>query len=301
MAGLTAAGGLSLLFLILLSGFTLFLGWGVLASTRMLRPIRMRVEVTPAFLGLPWEAVSLRTRDRVSLSGWFVSDPSPQGGLLLLHGFGTCKADVLDVARALREKGRYHLLLIDLRGHGDSGGDVSFGLREVLDVQAGLELLSRRLGSKPLPLGCYGLSMGGSVALLAAAQLPEIRAVVTDSAYGDFSRVVARRQWLSYHIPRWLSRAPIWIALLRLGCSSAQVSPVRAIRRIAPRRLLLIHGAGDVGIPPVEARALREAAGGDQELWLVDGAEHAACFYRKKEEYASRVVRFLQGAFRGEA
>ena len=273
--------------------------WVLFASHRILHPIRYRPALTPADFGLPWESLRLKSKDQVDLSIWLVRHPRPEGILLLLHGFESCKADLLDIAYSLYQCSPYHLLLMDLRGHGESGkGPVTFGLREILDVQAILDFLARDSKLRGLPIGCYGVSMGGVIALLATGRFNRIRAVVSDSAYADFGKVVARVQWLTYHIPRVpLGWATLRAVELRLGCRACALSPIQAIRKISPRGVLLIHGMRDVTIPTGEARMLFEEAAGPKELWLVQEAEHAASYYKQKEEYPRKLKEFFRNAF----
>lgn len=141
--------------------------------------------------------------------------------------------------------------------------------------------------------------MGGAVAVLAAVQFSAIRAVAVDSAYADPAKAIARSQWLTYHIPRIpLGQLCIWGTELRLGCRLRTVSPIRVVRRLAPRPLLVIHGMQDLGIPPEEGKALFEMAGQPKELWLVPGADHVSSFYLNPETYSQRVLGFFQNAFR---
>lgn len=274
-------------------------GWGILGSARIVSQVRYQPTLRPSDFGLDAESVRLNTSDKVSIAGWLIPHPRPSGVLLLLHGYGASKEDLLDLARAFHEQGTYHLLLLDFRGHGDSGGNsISFGRGEVLDLKAALDFLDARPELANLPVGCFGVSMGGAVALLAAAQIPRIRAVATDSTYADLGATIARTQWLTYHIPRFpLGQMAIWGAEWRLGCSMRQLSPGSWVARVAPRPVLIVHGSEDRGVPPSEARALFEAAGQSKALWVVEGAEHASSFYRQPEEYMRRMTQFFHEAF----
>ena len=282
-----------------LSAILAGLGWILFGSHRILHPIRYPPAITPKDFGLSWQSLWLKTADRVDVSIWLLRHPRPEGLLLLLHGFGSSKVELLDVAQALHACSPYHLFLMDLRGHGESGGrTATFGFREMLEVQAILDFIAQDPELKGLPIGCYGVSMGGAIALLAAARFSSILAVVSDSAYADFGKAVARVQRLTYHIPRIpLGLGTLWATEIRLGCWASALSPIQAIRRIAPRAVLIIHGMQDFTIPSEEARALFEAAGTPKELWLVPEAEHAACYYKRKEEYPLKMKEFFRDAF----
>ena len=287
-------------------GLALGLGllfWGGAGSARVVRHVRYLPSLTPADFGLPYEPARLTAGDGVPIECWKIPHSRPAGALVLLHGFGASKADLLDLAKDLHAAFPFDLLLADLRAHGGSGGRlISFGLKEVLDVQAALGALSRDPRTKGLPLGCYGVSMGGAVALLAASRCPSIRAVVADSSYADLGQAIARAQRLTYHIPRVpLGQAVLWGTEVRLGCRLGALSPERVIGQIAPRPVLIIHGGRDAGVPPEQARRLYGAARDPRQLWVVPDAEHAACFYKGREEYVRRVGGFFSDVFLGTA
>lgn len=248
---------------------------------------------------MPSRAFSLETSDGIPLSAWLIPHPSPKGVLILLHGYGACKADLLDLAQALHVSAPFHLVLFDFRGHGDSGGgQVSFGQREVEDVGAVLRWLSQEPFCRALPVGCWGLSMGGAVALFSAARYPEIQVLVIDSTYARLAPTIARTQWLTYHIPRVpLGQISLWAAEWRLGCRLRHLNPIDVVERIAPRPVLMIHGEADTGIPPGDGVALHRAAGDSGQLWLVPGAGHGSCFFVERTAYTKRIGRFFEDGF----
>lgn len=270
--------------------------WGWWGSDRIVHPVRYRFPISPADLDLPAETLRLKTSDRLTLSAWFIPQANPQGVLLLLHGYGASKADLLDLAQALHREGSFHLLLLDFRAHGDSEGrNSSFGLREVLDVEAALQHLAARDSCCALPVGCLGVSMGGSIAIASAIRFPVIRAVVADSVYADLGKTIARSLGLTYHIPRVpLGELALWGTRLRLGCRLQQLSPVRFVRRLSPKPILVIHGQQDVGVPVSEGETVYQAAGKPKQWWPVAGAVHAGCFYVEKDAYPRRVTEFFR-------
>ena len=280
---------------LVLAFFFLCLFWAFIGSLSVVKQPRYVPGATPGDYGLAWEPLALTTEDGIPIAGWLIRHPQASGVLILLHGFGTAKADLLDMSQAFHGRMPYHLALIDFRGHGESGGRrISFGFREVLDVQAVLSFVKQDAALKELPVVCYGISMGGAIAILAAARFQQINAVVTDSAYADLGKAIAMAIWMAYHIPRFfLGQLVLWGTQVRLGCRLLSLSPVRCVGRIAPRPILVIHGTGDRTVPPDEADALFRAAGDPKELWLVPGAEHVGCFYKDQETYLRHIEGFL--------
>jgi hypothetical protein len=68
----------------------------------------------------------------------------------------------------------------------------------------------------------------------------------------------------------------------------------RAIGKLAPRPLLMIHGGADTYINPDMAQTLYERAGQPKELWLVDGAKHNQALQVAGDEYHRRVLGFFR-------
>ena len=277
-----------------------FILWSAIGSSQVVRQPRYQPPITPEEFHLPWESLNLLTADKIHISGWLIRHLAPQGILLFLHGYGTSKADLLDLAQAVYSQGPYHLILIDFRGHGYSGGSViSFGREEIKDVQAVLDFVAADQSLTRLPVGCLGISMGGSIAILAAAQFQRIQAVVSDSAYSELGQAIARGIWMSYHIPWFpLGQFVIWWTELRLKCAMKELSPVYAIGKIAPRPILIIHGAQDKTTLVSNARDLFESAAMPKEIWCAPDSEHVGVFFKQREEYLNRVFRFFENGLR---
>ena len=84
--------------------------------------------------------------------------------LMLLHGFGDDKDNFVYVARALG--GRYHLIIPDITGFGESERPAGANYGATAQVER-LRALAQALHLAPLHLG--GSSMGGQIALVWAA------------------------------------------------------------------------------------------------------------------------------------
>src|SRR5919202_143779 len=89
---------------------------------------------------------------------------------------------------------------------------------------------------------------------------------------------------------------------LRAAVDLVAIPPEKAIPRIAPRPILLIHGDADTRIPLEHSRRLFAAAHNPAaELWIVPGAGHVLAFTVAPETYAARVLDFFGRATLGAA
>lgn len=108
-----------------------------------------------------------------------------RGTLILLHGWQNNHLQLLPFALELGNQG-WNSVLVDLRGHGQSGGEhVTFGVRESEDVVAVIDWVRAQTGFVE-PMVIMGTSLGGSVGLMAAAQRP-VDAVVAVAPFAPFA------------------------------------------------------------------------------------------------------------------
>jgi fermentation-respiration switch protein FrsA (DUF1100 family) len=82
----------------------------------------------------------------------------------------------------------------------------------------------------------------------------------------------------------------------RYGYTYGAVEPIEVVAAIAPRPLLLVHGAADSTIPVEHSQALFAAAGEPKELWIVPGIEHCGVYFAGRQTYVSRVAGFFEHA-----
>jgi alpha-beta hydrolase superfamily lysophospholipase len=90
--------------------------------------------------------------DGLAYSLWLPED-RPRGGVVILHGAGSCKENHHDFARALRAAG-FGAIALDLRGHGESDGALDDRVLE--DIAAMAAYLKASLGQPATPIGLRG-------------------------------------------------------------------------------------------------------------------------------------------------
>jgi pimeloyl-ACP methyl ester carboxylesterase len=177
---------------------------------------------------------------------------------------------------------------------------------EVADFRAALVYLKGRRDADPRGIGLFGISKGGSAGLLAAVADPYVRCFVTDGIFATFTTMVPyMRKWIAIYSRRiWLQvLAPMWFygvmgrtGLRRIERERRCCFPYleRALPRLTPRPLLMIHGGADTYIKPEMAQALFNLAGPPKEFWLVEGAKHNQALQVAGDEYRQRVLTFFE-------
>lgn len=244
---------------------------------------------TPADIGIAYEDVRFTTDDGVTLSGWLIpAGRDTRAAVVLMHGYSWNRLPWLAGFVPWLQR-RYHVLQFDFRGHGGSDDAlITLGTLEQRDVAAAVHFLAGRgLG----PIALMGISMGGSVAIMAAPDLP-VAAVVADAAYADLRDPISNRmREAGYPLVRLGARLVVGAASLRARVRLR--SPIHRVARIAPRGLLLIAPADDRTVSPEQSQRMFDAAGEPKELFVVEGAAHADAHAAAPEAYERRVLDFL--------
>jgi alpha-beta hydrolase superfamily lysophospholipase len=289
---------------LLIGALALAVGLSARWARNYTHPVRHPIEHTPADYGLAYESVAFSSTDDLSLAGWFIFPQGEVGNgaaIILCHGYGATRAALLPVAIALTRHG-YSVLPFDFRGHGESGGDlVTLAYDEVKDVQGAVAYLLTRPEVAPGHIGVLGQSMGAATAIRAAAQTPEIGAVVAESAYASLADLVVNDFSTLTGLPRF-PFLPLMTALgeWQTGLDMDLVRPVDDIAQISPRPVFLIHGLGDTVVRPESGVRLYEAAGEPKWLWQPEGIGHATAVYKAPTEFEARVIAFFDRALLSE-
>ncbi len=252
-----------------------------------------QITSTPSALGLEYESVTLTTTEGVQLAAWYM--PGTNGaGVVVMHGAGSTRSDVLDQA-AVPARSGYTVVLIDARGHGDSRGTaMDFGWYGDLDIAAGTAFLTSRPEVDPGRIGVVGFSMGGEEAIGVAAADSRIRAVVAE---GATARQAADKAWFSdvYGWRGWLQEQ---VEKVQDGITDylTEASPPIALRSAvaqSPGTRFLLITAGNVDDEGHAAAYIQAGASDRVTVWNVDGADHTGGYDTHPDDWQQRVVEFL--------
>jgi uncharacterized protein len=215
----------------------------------------------------------LGTRDGLAYA-LFLPERDAGGGVVMLHGAGSCKENQFDVARALRAAG-VAAVVFDQRGHGESEGALGAGALDDVATMAGL--------LAPGPVALRGSSMGGFMALMASTRMDVAGVVAICPATGELLARGLRTGRFSFRadddgLHALLAGADEPAAAAALG-----------------ERLLLMHAEGDESVPISVSRDLHAAAPGSR-LIAVPGGHHRSI--QHDAELTAVAVGFLTRALR---
>jgi pimeloyl-ACP methyl ester carboxylesterase len=200
----------------------------------------------------------------------------PNAAAILCHGMESSKESekIVALSRQLAARGIL-ALRFDFAGSGESEGkfeEMTYS-GEVEDLRAAYDCV---LEHKPKKIGVFGSSMGGTVALLFAAQEKNVAALATLAAPVHPEKFSAKiltpeeaRQWrtrgyIIYHDKR------LNVSLLD---DMERLDVPKAARKISCPALV-IHGDKDDTVPVAEGRELFAALAGPKRLCVIKGSGH---------------------------
>jgi len=250
--------------------------------------------IGPVPPGLNAAAVLIPTENG-PIAGWHVRGPAGGGTVLLLHGVRASRMEMLARARFLSSQG-YGVLLIDLQGHGESGGErITFGAREAQGVRAALAFMAREQPGERI--GVIGNSLGAA-ALVLARPGKQISALVLEAMYPTIEEAVENRLGMVLGAPgKLLSPLLLQQLPLRLGVPLSGLRPIDAVGALACPTLV-IGGALDLHTTADETRRIHAAVPEPKQLWIVEGAAHVDFHGHAKTDYERRVAAFLENYLR---
>ena len=284
-------------FLVLVAAAALISTW-IIADDIVHDPVEDRdpITKTPSDYGLPFESVTVTTPSGITLAGWYI--PSQNGAAIILqHGFEENRQDLLEAA-AMLQKHDYGVLLSSVRGHDQNGEEmITFGCREMEDIEAWYQHLLTRDDVDPERVGILGQSMGGSLVIQYAKDNEQIKAVVAHSPLTSLNDTVDVGLRKYTPIPDPL--VPILKPLVIMwgeqitGCDLEDVNANEWIGEISPRPVYLICGGKDKLVLEENCRALYAQAREPVTFWLEDTCAHHDCDVLYPEEFEERLIEFI--------
>ena len=251
-------------------------------------------KLTPGDWDLPFEDVSFKTTNDMTVKGWFVDREGTSRAVILVPGRGANRWDILKDApvRHLFEND-FDVLLFDPRSTGESDGTrYGFGYFESQDIANAVKYLREKEGETAV--GVWGGSAGASAAIIAGLESSGIDAIVADSPYANLK--IAASSYGREKPDRIMQIFfPFYMGVARFTLNFDVYQKTNLEERVENLEvpLFLIHGLEDRALDPINSQLIYESAEGPKRLWLVEGAWHVGAHEIYPEEYKKRVSSFF--------
>lgn len=250
----------------------IIIGLSLVTVLRALFPVHLPNKYTPKDLGFDYEKITFSATDGKNLSGWLVYSPKALGTIICCHGYPANKSDILPAVSFLYPQ--FNLFLFDFRGHGDSQGRlVSFGLREDRDILGAVDYIKGNPKLSKLPVGIWGYSLGGAVAIKACTQSKEIKAIVTDSTYASFPEMIIQYYGNLGPLKYILGSTGKLLGNIFVKGGLSQLSPESFVDSLNVP-ILIIHASDDPFVPVEHAKRLYQRAEQPKELLIISDTTH---------------------------
>lgn len=171
--------------------------FGVLATAaiagflvyRIVKPQRASSEINMnTFPGRP-DTLNFAVPGAGEREGWFFPGLRGAPTILLCHGYGSSRGELLTLVSALQDH-QYNVFVFDFTAHGANTGVTTFGYRETGELRAAIDALAARADLDPRRFGLWGYNLGAYTALREAERDPRVRALVLDSVYDTPEQMV---------------------------------------------------------------------------------------------------------------
>jgi uncharacterized protein len=265
------------------------------------RVTRDPLKKTPAYVQTNYADVSFKSRDGLTLKGWWFPAPGAAPATkaaVMVHGKDQNRIDSSfdpgRIARALLADG-WSVLLFEMRGHGQSEG-LRWGLGEYEpnDILGAIDLAAERANVPRSRVATIGESMGGGSVLMTVGRDPSIGPVVTDSAYASAPVVVDEVGPQYSGLPAFFTPGLVLMSRIVYDIDIGSVVPTDVVRAHPERAFFFIQCVDDHTVAMHHGVDLKAAsANPDTQLWLVKDCGHVKAFITHPQEWTDRVLAFL--------
>ncbi|PJF44987.1 MAG: hypothetical protein CUN55_01215 [Phototrophicales bacterium] len=234
-----------------------------------------------------WESFTLSARDGGRFRGYFIHGTNG-ATVIFPPNFTAGRNSRLFEALPFVDAG-YNVVVYESRRCANMG-PLSLGYEEVSEVADVLDYLALRGDVDMAHIGVHGFSSAGATAIMAAAQYPQIKAVVAVGNYADMNAILdADVEGVRHFFYMLYQHGFRFTYQLWVGNSLDTLKPIEVIDQIYPRPILLIYGSEEPGALTSEALMMR--ADENATLWILEGEGHGS--YRRRTDYSQRTIAFF--------
>jgi pimeloyl-ACP methyl ester carboxylesterase len=280
---------------------------------RLTHPPRTELYGTPrdfqVILQKPmWFDEKWKNSDSTEAVGWLLSRGTTAPAIVLSHSYGGNRSELLTLSFELWKAG-YHVLVYDLRGHGESPVKWSgLGAYEVDDLLSAIRFLKNRkteAGQQILDgrVGLYGVGLGGYVSLVASKQDPNIKSVAVDSPYTDVAQFINHRLKImigndssianNFVDSSWTKGSMELATQLYLLRRQDMAPATEAVSTGSERRFMFLTRPG-AGVYESMSRDLHMVAKEPKQFLEVEHSRLERLYDKASADYDSRIVEFFK-------
>lgn len=271
--------------------------------------LNIPLKATPEYWTLPQgEEVSFLSIKGHPLKGILFKANNSKSTIIFCHEFGADKSFCAPYSSFLLRSG-YNVFSFDFRGHGQSLSQNGYIPRpwttqnEIDDLLGAVRYIKQERGIGEA-IGLLGISRGAVTAIVSIPFAPEIKAIVSDSAFSTLETMISYMQkWVSIFSSLSLVYNRMnYQSYLVLGKMAMKMAEIKyhlrfpSLRKTLERYSLpifFIHGKQDSFIDYRHAQFLYEKSIGPKQIWLIEGARHNEGIKVVPDDYAQKVVEFF--------
>lgn len=246
--------------------------------------------VTPlSFLLNNYENVSFTDHAGGSHEGWLLRGLRGAPVIVLCHGYGSNRSELLSLGTVLQEN-HFNVFLFNFQGPQARESISSLGARQADDLQAAIEKITQQSDVNLHRVGLYGVTTGGFAALLTAEKNSKVRALVVDSIYEKPEQMFDSQLPDGGSSPILRAVAETEFHLFNLGSKSPRL--VQDLPKLAGIPKLFISGR-DTPLLALSTENLYGLVPDPKKLLVLEHAQTVLMSGAEKKEYESQILDFF--------
>jgi uncharacterized protein len=239
-----------------------------------------------------FETVVFKTKDSISIEGWYTTTKNALGTVCLLHGHGGSKSGTNKEAAAFRKLG-YNTLQIDLRAHGGSGGNTcTIGFNEAEELKHAYDFIKSK-GEKNIVL--WGISMGAATITSAFDKYDDLKPnkVILEMCFASLNDAVSARMKIMNVPPQpATSLLSFWGGTIR-GFWAFNYAPCNYAKKINCPTLMQ-WGKNDPRVSEKEQQLIFNNLATNTKKLVVYDATHESLCKKDPEKWMANIGEFLK-------
>ena len=272
----------------------------ILMPQRMIdgKAIYLLKRLNPLDLGIAYQEKTFvveREGERIALATWWMPCGKSEKTVVLIHGRADAKVGAIAWAPTLLRLG-VNVLAVDLRAHGQSGGEYSTaGYFERHDLSSLIDQARKEWEGSWDQIFLMGLSMGGAAALATADLRDDIAGVIVDSTFLSWQKITWNYLHMSGYGFVWLHRLAIHMVNWLSGANPALVEPEKTLQTVKCPVLWIMGQSDPLNDDTLGAVAqTRQSQGYPFKAFEISQAGHLEGILKNPYEYEAELGKWMQ-------